>query len=73
MYVPGFRNARSIAFAELAMNAARFLRRRIVGHEQRNLMAVIKIIEIHEFAPRRKREHIWSLSRAKAYRTFVAR
>lgn len=52
-----------VALGEFAMHAARRIRARVVGHEQRHLMSVIKVIEIHSHAPSGKREHVRSLSR----------
>ena len=46
------------------MYAARPVAIGVVGHEQRNLMTMIEIIEIHALLHLSKREHSWSLSRA---------
>jgi hypothetical protein len=54
---------RSIATCELAMNASCPFRGGIVGHEERNLMPVVEIVDVQAHAPFRKREHSQSLSR----------
>ena len=46
------------------MHAARLLAIGVVGHEERNLMKMIEIIEVHVLLHLSKREHSWSLSRA---------
>lgn len=46
------------------MHAARLLAIGVIGHEKRNLMPMIEIIEIHVMLHFSKREHNWSLSRA---------
>src|SRR6476469_1602538 len=45
-----------ITVRKLAMNAASLLAARIFGPEQRDLMALIEVIEVHGRAPHRKRE-----------------
>lgn len=45
------------------MRATRLLAIGVVGHEERNLMTMIEIIEIHVLLHFSKREHNWSLSR----------
>ena len=53
----------SIAISELAVGAARLLAIGVIGHEKRNLMTMIEIVEIHVLLHFSKREHSWSLSR----------
>jgi hypothetical protein len=63
-------DAFSVAFAELTVNLANLLGAPVLGHEQRDLVALVEVVEIHcACSTLRKREHIGSLSRAIAYRT----
>jgi len=45
------------------VSAARLLAISVLGHEKRNLMAMIQIIQIHAPLHFSNREHSWSLSR----------
>jgi hypothetical protein len=49
------------------MHAARRLGASVVGHEERYLVTMIEIIEIHIQLLLRKREHGWSLRRTIAH------
>lgn len=58
---PGFINLRGIEICELAVDSANFVGRAMFGHEPRNLVTLIEIIEIHNALRLRKREHGRSL------------
>jgi hypothetical protein len=58
----GTGDACGISSGQLAMSPARFLRVSVLGHEQRHLMALVEIIEVHGVLRSRKREHNRSLS-----------
>lgn len=53
------------------MRSPRFVALRICRVKNRHLMAMVEIVEIHFRTPVGKRERIWSLSRARAYRSIV--
>ena len=61
--LPRVGDARSIEISEFAMNPADLLGRPVLRHEQRNLVPLIEIIEVHVCSRLRKREHGRSLSR----------
>ena len=66
----GVGDAFGVAPAKFPVDLANLLGRPIFCHEQRNLMALVKVVQIHcDCSTFRKREHIESLSRAIAYRT----
>jgi hypothetical protein len=45
------------------VNGPRAIASRMIGHEERHLMARVKIIEVHGISPGSKRERDGSLSR----------
>jgi hypothetical protein len=44
-------DARSVAIGEFAMDPANLVGGPVLGHEQRYLVSLIEIIEIHELLP----------------------
>lgn len=62
--LPLLGDAGCIQFDEFTMNAANLVGSPILRHEERHLVPLVEIIEIHEMLRLRKREHVQSLSRA---------